>query len=118
MEKDNHYLSNVKLSGYKSIVDVDVSLKDGLNIIIGKNSAGKTNFLYFLNEVLGFSFDGLINFSSELRLSGSSQVLIKSKREITQDTSDKLKNIKNQKWKQLFSLTIRSLNMRINLKNF
>lgn len=94
MEQNNHYLSNVKLSGYKSIVNVDVPLRDGLNIIIGKNAAGKTNFLDFLNKVLDFSFDGLISFKSELKFSGSSQVLINSKREITQDTSKNLNNIK------------------------
>ena len=90
MENNSHYLSNVKLSGYKSIIDVDVSLKDGLNIIIGKNAAGKTNFLTFLNEVLDFSFDGLINFSSEMRFKGKSYISIKSKRTIAEED---IKNI-------------------------
>lgn len=85
MEQNNHYLSNVKLSGYKSIVNVDVPLKDGLNIIIGKNAAGKTIFLTFLNEVLDFSFNGLINFSSELRFEGKPNISIKSKRTIAEE---------------------------------
>jgi len=86
--KNNHYLKNVKLAGYKSIIDVDVCFEDGLNIVIGKNAAGKTNFLKFLSEVLDFSYDNLINFSSELCFEGDSKLIIKSKREIKEDNSD------------------------------
>ncbi len=42
------YISHVHLKGYKSIIDTEVELHPGLNIIIGPNGSGKTNFLEFL----------------------------------------------------------------------
>lgn len=46
------YISHVHLKGYKSIRDMSVDLLPGLNIIIGPNGSGKTNFLEFLNAAL------------------------------------------------------------------
>lgn len=46
------YISNVHLKGYKSIRDMEVRLNPGLNIIIGKNGSGKTNFVEFLSKAL------------------------------------------------------------------
>ena len=40
---------SVYLKGYKSIRDLSVDLKQGLNIIIGANGSGKTNFMEFLD---------------------------------------------------------------------
>ncbi len=45
---DTVYISNVKLGGYKSIYDMEIDLLPGLNIIIGPNGSGKTNFVEFL----------------------------------------------------------------------
>ncbi len=42
------YIKSVKLSGYKSIKDLEVEFLPGMNIIIGENGSGKTNFLEFL----------------------------------------------------------------------
>ncbi|MEM1122751.1 MAG: AAA family ATPase, partial [Bacteroidota bacterium] len=42
------YISHVHLKGYKSILDTEVELHPGLNVIIGPNGSGKTNFLEFL----------------------------------------------------------------------
>lgn len=39
------YISKAHLKGYKSIKDLEIDLKPGLNIIIGPNGSGKTNFL-------------------------------------------------------------------------
>ena len=44
------YISHVRLKGYKSIIDTKVDLHPGLNIIIGPNGSGKTNFLEFLTN--------------------------------------------------------------------
>ncbi len=46
------YISRVRLKGYKSIIDTEVTFKPGLNIIIGANGSGKTNFVEFLRQVL------------------------------------------------------------------
>ena len=46
------YISHVHLKGYKSILDTSVDLYAGLNIIIGPNGSGKTNFLEFLIKTL------------------------------------------------------------------
>jgi predicted ATPase len=39
------YLEKVHLKGFRSIKDLSVNLKAGLNIIIGKNGSGKSNFM-------------------------------------------------------------------------
>lgn len=44
-------LKHLHLQGYKSIEDLKVELKDGLNVLIGKNGAGKSNFLDCVNQV-------------------------------------------------------------------
>lgn len=46
------YISHVHLKGYKSIIDTEVELHPGLNILIGPNGSGKTNFLEFLERVI------------------------------------------------------------------
>ncbi len=45
------YISKVHLKGYKSIRDLEIDFKPGLNIIIGPNGSGKTNFLEFVVDV-------------------------------------------------------------------
>jgi predicted ATPase len=52
--KEN-YVSRVKISGYKSIENCNLKLRD-LNVIIGANGGGKTNFIDFfqlLNHIFG-----------------------------------------------------------------
>jgi AAA15 family ATPase/GTPase len=46
------YISHVQLKGYKSVRNLEVRLNEGLNIIIGKNGSGKTNFVEFLGNVM------------------------------------------------------------------
>ncbi|MBL7813700.1 MAG: AAA family ATPase [Saprospiraceae bacterium] len=50
-ETNQAYISRVHLKGYKSIRDLEIDLKPGLNIIIGPNGSGKTNFLEFLETI-------------------------------------------------------------------
>lgn len=45
------YISKVHLKGYKSIKDLEIDFKPGLNIIIGPNGSGKTNFLEFVKMI-------------------------------------------------------------------
>jgi recombinational DNA repair ATPase RecF len=46
------YISKVHLKGYKSIRDLEIDFKPGLNVIIGPNGSGKTNFQAFTNDVM------------------------------------------------------------------
>lgn len=46
------HFKRVEIKGYKSIKHLTVEFLPGLNIMIGKNNAGKTNFLDCLNNIL------------------------------------------------------------------
>ncbi|MEP7170465.1 MAG: AAA family ATPase [Bacteroidota bacterium] len=48
----NFYLKKVNLKGFKSIENLTVELEKGLNILIGKNLSGKSNFLEGLEYAL------------------------------------------------------------------
>lgn len=39
------HIKNIKLSGFRNLKDQSVDLYDGLNLLIGENGQGKTNFL-------------------------------------------------------------------------
>jgi predicted ATP-dependent endonuclease of OLD family len=80
MEITKLYLKEVSLSGYKSINDVNISFKKGLNIIIGKNAAGKTNFLSFLNKVLLIDYKNLLNFSALLLFKNKNEIKLFTRR--------------------------------------
>jgi len=84
-KNNNFFLKNTKLSGYKSVIDIDINFKEGLNIIIGKNAAGKTNFLTLLSNVLEYSFDDLLNFSSSLSFKNGKEILVESASEIEKE---------------------------------
>lgn len=49
---NSFYITDLHLKDYKSIRDVTISLNEGLNIIIGANGSGKTNFLEILEIIL------------------------------------------------------------------
>jgi predicted ATP-dependent endonuclease of OLD family len=51
-EKNQSYIQSVVLEGYKSIQHTEIDFEQGLNIIIGKNGSGKTNFLEFLFNII------------------------------------------------------------------
>ncbi|MDZ7881357.1 MAG: AAA family ATPase [Saprospiraceae bacterium] len=78
-EQQPAYISRVHLKGYKSIRDLEIDFKAGLNIIIGPNGSGKTNFLEFVSLINTYpiyqftqeEFDGLIETNnSKLELKG------------------------------------------------
>jgi predicted ATP-binding protein involved in virulence len=67
-EQQPAYISRVHLKGYKSIRDLEIDFKAGLNIIIGPNGSGKTNFLEFLDASMS------TNKLNPIRYEFSSQV--------------------------------------------
>lgn len=59
------YLKRVTINDFKSIKNLKVNFKKGLNIIIGKNSVGKSNFLNALYNSNVFSQDDeIVKYSS------------------------------------------------------
>lgn len=76
------FLKEVQLSGYKSIDNVSIDFKRGLNIIIGKNAAGKTNFLKFLSKNLSLDYKDLNNFTAKLVFKNGKDVEILASRNI------------------------------------
>jgi AAA15 family ATPase/GTPase len=62
---DKLFLRTVHLKGFKSIHDVKATLESGLNIFIGRNGSGKSNFLEFLYNSLGRAIiNRSVNFKS------------------------------------------------------
>lgn len=84
------YLKNVNLSGYKSIENIEIEFQKGLNIIIGKNAAGKTNFLNFLNKTISLDYKDLSNFKSLLLFKNGKDISIQSSKNT--DLDDLFKN--------------------------
>lgn len=76
------FLKKVNLQGFRSIQNVEINFQNGLNVIIGKNSAGKTNFLNFLYQSLSFKFNNLSNFFSEITLQNGKTVRLVSQNKI------------------------------------
>jgi predicted ATP-dependent endonuclease of OLD family len=54
MDKEHKdiFLKEVHVRNYRSLQDASISFKRGLNILIGKNGAGKSNLLSFLDRIL------------------------------------------------------------------
>ena len=64
-ENIEFFLKSVHLEGFKSIKNVEIDFESGLNIIIGTNGAGKSNFIDFLQKSLTLDFSDLIDFKSK-----------------------------------------------------
>ncbi len=60
-QEQSAYITSLHLKGYKSIRDVSVTLNKGLNILIGANGSGKTNFLAFLDAAYICNHISLLN---------------------------------------------------------
>jgi AAA15 family ATPase/GTPase len=89
------YISKVHLKGYKSIRDLEIDFKPGLNIIIGPNGSGKTNFLEFLSQYSYTEFQERYNYwvIVDIKyLENSNKFTFKS--EVLNDFSNKKSNIK------------------------
>ncbi|MEX6687105.1 ATP-binding protein [Danxiaibacter flavus] len=70
MNEQRQYITHVNLSGYKSIQNLECDFEDGLNIIIGDNGSGKSNFFEFLHFCFTGEVNRLYNFSAGVELNG------------------------------------------------
>jgi len=57
----NNKIDKIHIKKFKSIKDLKVNLVEGLNIIIGKNGAGKSNFLEFTNKLVNAVYNNNLN---------------------------------------------------------
>ena len=53
-------LENIAIKGFKSIRDIEVELRD-INVLIGANGSGKSNFIEVLSFLQADSFGGCIH---------------------------------------------------------
>lgn len=50
------YIGEVRLYNFRSYRNESIRLSPGVNVILGPNNAGKTNFLHALNLLFGESY--------------------------------------------------------------
>lgn len=70
------YITRAILKDYLTIKNVDITFNSGINIIIGKNGTGKTNFINYLADSLEFR-PAMTNNSSSIYFSMLNQELRK-----------------------------------------
>src|SRR5580658_679384 len=88
-EKEDLYLHSAELSGYKTIKKTFVEFKPGLNVIIGTNGVGKTNFLTFLYKALNVELQNLNEVQIKLSLmEGEKEIEIFSESKINRNNGD------------------------------
>ena len=61
------FISKVKVENFRNLENFEISLNEGLNVILGENNVGKTNFVTALRIALNYFFDPIepINLSKE-----------------------------------------------------
>lgn len=61
------YISKVKVENFRNLENFEINLNEGLNVILGENNVGKTNFVSALRMALNYFFDPIepINLSKE-----------------------------------------------------
>lgn len=52
MAVENLHIKRLKVENYKSLKNSEIELKEGLNVIIGRNGAGKSNLLEFIDKYI------------------------------------------------------------------
>ena len=75
VEKKDNYLQHVSLKNYKSIKNAEIDFRPGLNIIIGKNGSGKTNFINALDAILRFNYNELLDTESVFKIASNGDLI-------------------------------------------
>lgn len=72
-------IKNIKVSNFKSFNEIDVNLGD-LNIIVGANASGKSNFIQiikFLKDIVDYDLDNAISLQSGMEYLSNIKIGIK-----------------------------------------
>jgi len=89
-------LEEITLSGYKSIRELKaLRLKPGLNVLIGANGSGKTNFIRFF-ELLGHMMDPSKGLQNHVSQRGGANAFLFRGSKVTPEFSTHLKFGRNQ----------------------
>lgn len=88
MSQLNTYLESVQLGGFRCIQDMNASFLPGLNILIGKNGSGKTNFLTLASSVLGFDFEEISEFKADFKIAGETSFRLQLSRQASNAISE------------------------------
>ena len=49
LNSEHHYLEKVKITGFKSFRNISIDLRSDINVLIGANGSGKSNFIETFN---------------------------------------------------------------------
>ena len=79
-----YYLQRAHIKDFRSIRDAKVEFKPGLNIIIGPNGSGKTNFVRVASNGIDISGSQTMNDTSSFALSGRNDFLISYEKKINE----------------------------------
>lgn len=90
-------MDSITIKGYKSFKDITVPLRK-INILIGSNGAGKSNFLS-LFELLGNAYDGFL--ARSVAQSGGVDKLLHQGRKVTDRITVKVFEDRNSYWLDL-----------------
>jgi predicted ATPase len=89
-------LQSISLSGYKSIRELtEFPMSHGLNVLIGANGAGKTNFVRFF-ELLGHMFDSNKGLQNYVAARGRADAFLFRGMKVTPEFSAHLKFGRNE----------------------
>ncbi|OFV66966.1 MAG: chromosome segregation protein SMC [Candidatus Syntrophoarchaeum butanivorans] len=58
------YVSKLVVKGYRSLADVEINFNPGIDVIVGKNNAGKSNIIRALNSILGERHPSYVRFEN------------------------------------------------------
>ena len=111
-ESKNIYLKQARIKGFRTIKNTTAKFENGLNIIIGKNGVGKSNFFKILNQGLKFDLSTIKNPKPvEIDLSFDSygeEIKINEKIELKTISNNHGKNSisRTLEYKQKYSLSI------------